>query len=65
MSGYKEYLKIQKNKKKKKEAKYQKKLTEFIKKRKRNPSATMRELRIKRAKELGITPSQIGIKEKE
>ena len=44
---------------------YQKRLSDFIQKRKRKPAATMRELRTKRAKELGLKPSHIGIKDKE
>jgi len=51
-------------KKDREEKSYQKRLSSFIKNRKRKPSATMRELRTKRAKELGLKPSQIGIKDK-
>ena len=63
MSGYKEIQKIKEMRKQKKEMSQSKRLSEFIQKRKRNPAATMREIRIKRAKALGISPSQIGIKE--
>ena len=64
MSGYEEIKKLREAKKKKESNKYQKRLSEFIKKRKRKPAATMRELRIKRAKAAGLKPSDIGIKEK-